>query len=56
MVHIENGVPLYSLKHEDAISILFSMKCQKVAKGWTLYVGNTSGILIESIYDGNLYQ
>ena len=33
MVNIANGVPLYSLKHEDAISILFSMKCRKVAKG-----------------------
>ena len=56
MVHIANGVPLYSLKHEDAISILFSMKCRKVAKGWTFYVGNTSGVLIETIYDANLYQ
>ena len=49
MVHIANGVPLYSLRHEDAISILFSMKCQKVAKGWTFYVGYTSGILCHSI-------
>ena len=56
MVHIANGVPLYSLRHEDAISILFSMKCWKVAKGWTFYVGNTSGVLIETIYDANLYQ
>ena len=56
LVHIANGVPLYSLRHEDAISILFSMKCQKVAKGWTFYVGNTSGVLIETIYDANLYQ
>ena len=56
MVHIANGVPLYSLRHEDAISILFSMKCQKVAKGWTFYVGNTSGVLIETIYAANLYE
>ena len=56
MVHIANDVPLYSLTHEDAISILFSMKCRKVAKGWTFYVGNTSGVLIEIIYDANLYQ
>ena len=47
LVHIGNGVPLYTLTHEDAISILFSMKCWKVAKGWTFYVGNTSGVLIE---------
>ena len=56
MVHIANGVPLYSLRHEDATSILFSMKCRKVAKGWTFYVGNTSAVLIETIYDANLYQ
>ena len=56
MVHIANGVPLYSLRHEDAISILFSMKCRKVAKGWTFYVGYTSGVVIETIYDANLYE
>ena len=56
MVHFENGIPLYMLRHEDAVSILFAMKCRKVAKGWTFYVGNTSGVLIESIYDGILYQ
>ena len=50
MVPITNGVPLYSLRHEDAMSILFSMKCQKVAKGWTFYVGYTNGVLIETIY------
>ena len=55
MVHIANGVPLYSLRHEDAISILFSMKCWKVAKGWTFYVGNTSGVLIETIYMTQIY-
>ena len=56
MVHIANGVPLYSLRHEDAISILFSMKCRKVAKGWTFYVGYTSEVVIETIYDANLYE
>ena len=56
MVYIANGVPLYSLRHEDTISILFSMKCWKMAKGWTFYVGNTSGVLIETIYDANLYE
>ena len=56
MVHIENGLPLYSLRHEDAISILFAMKCRKVAKGWTFYVGYTSGVVIETIYDANLYH
>ena len=55
LVHIANGIPLYTLRHEDVISILFAMKCRKVAKGWTFYVGNTSGVLIESIYDANLY-
>ena len=56
MVNIANGVPLYSLQHEDAISILFSMKCQKVPKGWTFYVGNTSAVLIETTYDTNVYK
>ena len=56
LVHIGNGLPLYTLRHKDAISILFAMKCRKVAKGWTFYVGNTSGVLIETIYDANLYQ
>ena len=56
MVDIANGVPLYSLRHEDAMSILFAMKCQKVAKGWTFYVGYTSGVVIETIYDANLYE
>ena len=32
------------------------MKSRKVAKGWTFYVGNTSGVLIETIYDANLYE
>ena len=56
LVHIANGIPLYTLRHEDGISILFAMKCHKVAKGWTFYVGNTSRVLIESIYDANLYE
>ena len=48
--------PRYVLRKEDIINVISSMKCTKVQKQWIIYVGERSAVLIEALFDQDIWK
>ena len=48
--------PSYVIRKEDVINILSAMKCTKLQKHWIIYVAERSAVLIEAIFDRQLWN
>ena len=46
----------YVIRREDVINVLCAMKCTKLQKHWIIYVGESSAVLIEAIFDRHLWN
>ena len=46
----------YVIRREDVINVLCAMKCTKLQKHWIIYVGESSAVLIEAIFDRHMWN
>ena len=56
IICLSDKEPRYLLRKEDIINVICSMKCTKVQKQWIIYVGEKSAVLIEALFDQDIWK